>query len=129
MVKKLITAAVICAIADIAYCATRCVKSYVSTDVVSWSSEEYRPDWALNMADGGIVRGIAMCSSSTDSVVVDAGGGRICWCKMISPAVSGWVLFMLMDDFEECVHLCPSTCAGKLSVNPNTLPEMFGAIQ
>ena len=123
--KILITGAILCAITTTgAHAVTKCVALNSSTTCTSYY-EQYQghTDWAATCTTNGVstpIRGIGICSSTkggstgATATELDTSYGtdenHNCWCRMISPAVSRWVLnrsdLAAGDCATECAYYC-----------------------
>lgn len=121
MKKHLIIAGIICA-ASIppAYAVTKCVKLTPSTTCTSTSGAAGQSNWSATC--GGIkIQGVAFCGSqsgdstgeTSETVTISLTGddNKICWCKMVSPAVSSWVFNTYFSFAGECANSCADNCA------------------
>ena len=72
----------------------------------------------------GIISGVATCNdtSATRAVpqpqyndIFNTGtSGTLCWCRMLLPVRSTWVLFYTFDSVAECAAGCTGYCAALL---------------
>ncbi len=135
--KKLLTLTAACALLTTpATAVQKCVALNADSDIRCHSSNrnlfKRHVDWSTTCGDidnisGVPIKGIAACSYvnylSNDSVLVYpiedgvSNNQRYCWCKVISPAISGWVLYddgsigQDFEDSEDCLTNCASSCA------------------
>ena len=115
-------------IAQTAYAATKCVPLNSSTTCTTDSSAAAlnKSDWSTTCTTNGktvTVKGVAAVfpfSSSSmkfntryDSLTAVSSGSGMCACKMISPAISGWVFaqtndWLIPNEAGFCANICIS---------------------
>jgi len=110
-----------------AYGATKCVALNSSTTCKKITWERGKLDWGASCTTGDTtveISGIAVCASQggnqgdkSDSLTTSqtSDNNKYCWCKLISPAVSPWVLFDSGGSAGTCLYDCAQACAGMLA--------------
>ena len=134
--KIFITGAIFCAMAAApAHAVVTCVALGSNTMCSSQGSGggEFRSACTTN----GIqvdVKGVIGCSEDEGSIGATQSGLTVssgnlnyqCWCRMISPAVSSWVLAGKQgDNTGQCVSRCAAACAQKLESSTTFRSAMF----
>ena len=72
----------------------------------------------------GIISGVATCNDTSAARAVPqpqyndifntGTSGTLCWCRMLLPVRSTWVLFYTFDSVSECAADCTGYCAALL---------------
>lgn len=73
--------------------------------------------WKIVDPNGAVLRGTAVCASnygnrfsystlSSVTISTTSSSNKYCWCKMLSPAVSGWANFGDCQDESDCAVYC-----------------------
>ena len=137
MKKHLLIAGLICmATIPPAVAVTKCVKLSLSTTCSSSSGEYAQSNWSATCGDVPI-QGIAFCGSqnggstgaTTDAITNNsADNKKYCWCKMVSPAVSRWVLSSTISLGSSCAHYCARYCANYAANTASFRSAMFGSL-
>lgn len=119
-----------------------CVKLSQSTECTDSFSETLRIDWSATCGEISI-NAIAVCSSTpgdsigqiaTNGLETNSGGNdtvdanTYCWCRMISPAVSKWVLARPAESAATCTSMCSRYCAGYMESYPDFRAGMFSTL-
>lgn len=106
-------------VASPAVAVMKCVKlvpnsSYTST----YNSNGYKVDWTASSSGVPIV-GVSACASTAGTTVGQRASSltkssslesnKYCWCKMVSPAVSSWVVPEGCTD-AQCMFLTETNC-------------------
>ena len=93
--------------------------------------------WVVNMSDGTVVKGKALCSGMPgDFAVVNTGvadtydTGTNCYCKMMAPATSYWVMASTSPYASEdaCESACVSVCANNMATNQVLRSAVYEAV-
>ena len=94
--------------------------------------------WVVNMSDGTVVKGKALCSGMPgDFAVVNTGvadtydTGTNCYCKLMAPATSYWVNANDTTPYEtdsECESKCVTACANYTATNQTFRSALYEAI-
>lgn len=125
--KTLFTVAIIAfatttLLANPAAAVTKCVALGASTTCTGTGGYN-SVDWSATCTTGGVstnIQGIAFCSnkggstfskSSTITMSSTVTENSKCWCKMLSPAVSSWVVADTPPSAGDCADTCASFCA------------------
>ncbi len=136
MKSKILIAGLLCA-ATIppAFAVTKCVKLPSSTTTctnLTISADDNQSNGTAN-CDGVNFEFVGFCSSRGGSTGTTAAflpasntNNIYCWCKMVSPAVSSWVLYMDMPG-SECYRVCPYQCAYAIN-DASFRSGMFGSL-
>ena len=101
-----------------------------STKVCSGSISCYNVSGCMVDCGGESVRLVGRCSAMSgvaDSTVVDdlqisetLASNAFCWCMMVSPVVSKWVLRYKYGSGSSCLKLCSRGCANGFLYNSGT---------
>ena len=136
MKKHLLIAGLIC-VATIppATAVTKCVKLSSSTTCSNVSGKG--SDWSMT-CNGVSVSGVSFCSNQKGedlgatatslSMASSIDSNGYCWCRMISPAVSQWVYFGVINGSVSAAITCSSCsnyCASIIRANETTRSAMF----
>lgn len=93
--------------------------------------------WVVNMSDGTVVKGKSLCSGMPgDFAVVNTGvadthdTGTNCYCKLMAPATSYWVMASTSPyaTEEACESGCVSVCANNMATNQVLRSAVYEAI-
>ena len=93
--------------------------------------------WVVNMSDGTVVKGKSLCSGMPgDFAVVNTGvadthdTGTNCYCKLMVPATSYWVMASTSPYATEdaCESGCVSVCANNMATNQVLRSAVYEAI-
>ena len=117
---------------------TKCVKLTSSTTCSNYSGEINQSNWSVT-CDGVSVQGVAFCGSqdggsaiaTTDAVTTSStiDNNKYCWCKMVSPAVSRWVLqYRSHTSAGDCARTCANSCAGFAQNVASFRSALFGSL-
>lgn len=106
---------------------------YGATDNLTGLNNGYGVEWyGSGCGDGNDIeiRGLAICANTTGTagdtaetlfiIDPDEGENGNCWCKMVSPAVSAWVLEGTYSTTEYCSSDCTDFCS-------RIIPEYSGS--
>ena len=153
MTKKIILSVCFMFLSATSYAATKCIalgpQSKCSED--GKVAAEWKSDWGGKCTlDGKSVqiRGVSACGNAewvnnqgfstgqivgTDDVELfwlngDVAKNRACFCKIVQPVTSYWVLAEVNNSAYDCVQYCSSACAGKLLGGNATDAEFHNAI-
>ena len=100
-------------------------------------------DWSGSCTTMGVstsLRGVGICAATPGSWGDTSDGLSLsrtlddnvyCWCKLIIPAVSKWVVLGYGDGgrtYSECAMNCASSCAGNLNTVPSLRNTLLGNI-
>ncbi len=131
MKKILIVGVVASVLCDVAGAATKCVALDADTRSVDWVDNRDTSDWTMNLDNGVTLHGISMCGGRsgatyygdmTDMVDLDSWPKgdpscnrytSFCWCRVIEPFVSRWVVVAL-DGTDVCQSNCSFFCPYRL---------------
>ena len=116
MKKHLIIAGIICA-ASIppAYAVTKCVNLSADTKCTTSSDVSYDADWTATcngvQIQGVVYPGVVKSGATAGSVADNTGpasesSAATCYCKIISPVVSRWVIGHPNTNSDECAGWC-----------------------
>ena len=138
--KKLLFLTATCAILTApATAVQQCVALDASVNGTSYVNPGSKAEWSVTFPNV-TVRGIGVCGSKSGSykdlsdsfTTYDSAAGfannRYCWCKMISQAVSSWVLAFAADDADYCAPGCNGDCASAVRNSSTFRSAMFGSI-
>ena len=128
--KKLLTLTAVGAmLAAPAMAAQKCVQLPTKGSDCSFSRSSFSIEIPISCSAAGIsMKAIALCASAyaDKGGTVSAGlvantidgeamsyGPYYCWCKLVQPVESRWVLASSTsnDDFDSCSYLCSQKCA------------------
>ena len=136
MKKHLIIAGIICAASILpAYAVTKCVKLTSSTTCTNASGSG--SNWSATC--GSIeIQGVAFCGSQdggsagtkseTVTTSLTSDDNKHCWCKMVSPAVSSWVLSHSTSSAGYCARYCATICADGARYNASFWSALFSGL-
>ncbi|MBP3316062.1 MAG: hypothetical protein J6L70_00460 [Alphaproteobacteria bacterium] len=95
------------------YAVYECVRYSPYDTVGSSTSEEYGVEWVLTL-NSTRFRGLAICSNidkNTESYPFLSGSNNTyCWCKIISPGQSYWIVANDYTTVSDCDVTCASNC-------------------
>ena len=125
MKKILFVVAILGCVNVSAFAVTKCLNTSVIFNSCSNPSGSGSDFYVT--CQGVSVRGVAFCGigGTTTSQVTTSGtlgNNTNCWCRMISPAVSGnWVYAIGFNDEAACLNGCARQCASRFASNSNYL--------
>lgn len=91
------------------------------------------------------IRGIAVCAKNvgemgdvvdaleyddifySDSYMTDPNDNVYCWCRMLSPAVTPWVVHGYVGDAGTCLEFCAGYCADGVLMESEFRAAMLGS--
>ena len=143
--KILITGAIFCAmVAAPAHAVTKCAALNSSSTTCTSESDPFQyqghTDWAATCTTNGVstpISGTGICSSTGGSEYRTAtelyasstgSANKNCWCKMISPSVSRWVLIGLYASAGDCALNCAAACAYAVQHIADFRSALFGSL-
>ena len=113
---------------------TKCVKLTSSTTCPDYSGEYGQSNWSAT-CDGVPIQGVTFCGSqdggsigaTTDAVTTSSTStdNKYCWCKMVSPAVSRWILSSAGMSVGYCANACANLCASLAANNTSFRSALF----
>lgn len=134
MKKHLIIAGIICTgIIQTTNAAYKCIGLNNQSRDACTSASSTGESWSATCS-GIPIRGIAMCDHHTDNpemgsttenltLINTSAPTPICWCKMISPAISQWVSpITTVSSGSNCPYFCAQNCIKTLE---NRSAELF----
>ncbi|MBE6460223.1 MAG: hypothetical protein E7009_04575 [Alphaproteobacteria bacterium] len=142
--KKLLTLTAVGAILTApAFAVQKCVALDASTTTCTSTQAYGNADWSTTCTTNGTsvpIKGIAMCSNqaadaqygTSDAIKTVSGTTDTtnvnCWCKMVEPAVSSWVLIYTYTSAGYCAFNCSYNCAWYAQRANAYLYALFGSL-
>lgn len=120
------------------YAATKCVElNPMTMACTGWANDEYSFDWSQKVSLSGtsyMIHGVSACvdlagvgPDEAFDTLPNYQGAR-CFCKLVSPAVSRWVMYQEMDDTERCLSVCNKFCAEAICAGESFAVEMLDVL-
>ena len=132
--QMLIIAGVMCTtLSAPAFGVVQCVALNENTTIAEVTANQGEIGWtAVPNGTYAYIQGVGVCSNDgeasrlgetswTVTASTNVADNKYCWCKMISPAVSNWVLTDILDDGDECHYNCAHKCGLDLRFNSSRL--------
>ena len=106
-----------------------------STETLTYLGEKGNKSgkWGAVLPYGDIM-GISVCNDTTGQYAHSSNdeqietGGAMCWCKIVSPNGSLWVLNHLYSSSEICANLCAFHCGHDLSTDAVFRSGILGSV-
>ena len=126
-----------------AHAVQKCVALDASTTTCTSTPANGNADWSATCTTNGTsvpIKGIAMCSNqaadaqygTSDAIKTVSGTTDTtnvnCWCKMVEPAVSSWVLIYTYTSAGYCAFNCSYNCAWYAQRANAYLYALFGSL-
>ena len=116
MKKFLIVTTCCAALAAPAMAVVQCIKMDTSACVPDSGDTRGSSDWAI-ACDDTYVSGVSACSASWKAGVVWTTGSNVyCYCRVVSPFLTPWIMTHQFSSEVNCIESCSTECAYSNSI-------------